>query len=122
MEISPTGCPGCTGDHSVPTTAYRVVLWEQPDLDGVSPDRIGWAEAAFDLTDVADVHEVIRWAEDQLASGAGTHTRAGQAVRDREYVVYAKVQLAAEDILVQIAGWDPSRNPASENLRRLRSA
>ena len=120
MEIRPTGCPGCTGDHALPTTDYRVVLWEQPDFDGVPSDVIGWGEAAFDLTDVTDVHEVIRWAENQLASGAGCHSRAGQTVRDREYVVYARVQVPGENILVQIAGWDPSRSPKGANLARLK--
>jgi hypothetical protein len=118
MEISSTGCPGCTGDPVAPTTAYRVVLWEQPDLDDVPPESIGWGEAAFDLTEVDNVQEVIRWAAEQLASGAGYHSQAGRAVRDREYVVYAKVP--GEDLLIQITGWDPSRNARGDNLPRLR--
>jgi len=82
----------------------------------VPPDRIGWGEAAFDLTNVSDVREVLQWAEEQLASGAGGHSRAGRAVRDREYVVYAKVP--GEDTLVQIAAWDPTRASQADTLPR----
>ena len=71
----------------------------------------------IDLVGVEDVHEAIEWAERQLAENAGPYSRrSGDRVKDREYVLYAKVP--REDRFVQIAGWDPSRDPDGENLRR----
>jgi len=119
VEITSTACPGCTRDSVVAPTAYRVVLWEQPDVEGVHPETIGWGEVAFDLSRVGDVREVIRWAEDQLASGAGGYSQAGRTVRDREYVVYANVEVLGERQLVQVAGWDPTRGLRGVNLPRL---
>jgi hypothetical protein len=52
---------------------------------------IGWGEMTFDLVDVEDVHEAIEWAEQQLAANRGPYSESGRPVRDREYVVYAKV-------------------------------
>ena len=109
MEIAETACPGCTGDSVVVPVAFRVVLWEQPEVEGVHPESIGWGEVAFDLTGVDDVREVVRWAEDELASSAGCYSKAGRAVRDREYVVYATVEAQGERTLVQVAGRDPTR-------------
>jgi hypothetical protein len=122
VEITSTGCPGCTRDSVVAPTAYRVVLWEQADVEDVHPESIGWGEATFDLGGVGNVREVVRWAEDQLASGAGAYSRAGRAVRDREYVVYANVEVLGEQILVQVAGSDPTRRRGAWHqvvLRRL---
>jgi len=98
------------------TTDFRVVLWEQPVLEGVSAERTGWGEAGFDLSGATGVQEVIAWAEEQLAAGAGYWSRQNKPVRDREYVVYAKVP--NEQTLIQIAGWDPHLNSASANLSR----
>ena len=114
-------CPACTGDVVIAPTAYRVVLWEQPDVEDVHPESIGWGEVGFELSGVADVREVVRWAEEQLASGAGAYSRAGRTVRDREYVVYANVEVLGEQALVQIAGRDPTRGrglPTQVVLRR----
>ena len=115
MDVTPTGCPGCTCDAVVPAAAYRVVLWEQPDVESVHPESIGWGEVAFDVTGSGDVREVIAWAEEQMAAGAGCYSQKDRRVRDREYVVYA---YAADRTLVQVAGWDPTR-PRSPNLPRL---
>jgi hypothetical protein len=78
-------------------------------VEGVHPESIGWGETAFDLSGVGDVRDVVRWAEDQLASGAGAYSQAGRAVREREYVVYANVEVLGEVTLVQVAGLDPTR-------------
>jgi hypothetical protein len=86
-------------------------------MEATDPDLIGWGEITIDLVGVQDVHEAIQWAEQQLAANVGSYSRSGTPVRDREYVLYAKVP--DEDRFVQIAGWDPSRNPAAENLRRV---
>ena len=100
------------------TREYRIVLWEQPVMEGVDPERIGWGEMTIDLVDVEDVHEAIEWAERRLVEDDGPYSRdgGGELVRDREYVLYAKVP--GEDRFLQIAGWDPSRNPQGDNLRR----
>ena len=113
MDVTSTGCPGCTRDSVYAPTTYRVVLWEQPDVAGLDPESIGWGEAAFDLGGVGDVREVVRWAEAQLASGGGAYSRSGRAVRDREYVVYATVEMLGEKTLVQVAGTDPTRARAA---------
>jgi hypothetical protein len=104
-------------EHSTePTHEYRVVIWEQPHMDGVDPEQIGWGEMTIDLVGVEDVHEAIEWAERRLSTNAGPYSRSDDAVRDREYVLYARVP--DEDRYLQIAGWDPTRNTAGDNLRR----
>jgi hypothetical protein len=121
VEITETACPGCTRDSVVSPSAYRVVLWEQPNVDGIHPETIGWGEVAFELSETGDVREVVRWAEEQLGSGAGVYSRAGRAVRDREYVVYANVEVLGEQALVQVAGRDPTQRrgiPARVEFKR----
>ena len=103
----------------MPTWDYRVVFWEHqlpPEGSGISPDDMGWAELTFTLSDVQDVHEAIEWAEKQLVANRGPYSESGTPVRDREYVVYAKVP--GEDRFLQIAGWNPT-NPGADNLRRV---
>jgi hypothetical protein len=84
---------------------YRVVIWEQPEMEG-------WGEMTIDLVGVRDVHEAIEWAERRLAENTGPYSRSGVPVCDREYVLYAKVP--GEDRFVQIAGWDPTVNAKAE--------
>jgi hypothetical protein len=50
----------------------------------------------------------------------GPYSHAGGRVRDREYVLYAKVP--GEDRFVQIAGWNPTIAPEwpDDNLSRRR--
>jgi hypothetical protein len=81
-------------------------------MEDTDPDSIGWGEFTIDLIGVQDVHEAIDWAERQLAEALGPYSRAGGVVRDREYVLYAKVP--NEDRYVQIAGWDPTVNAEAE--------
>ena len=117
MEAKPPPYPEYRTQWAQPTFEYRVVLWEQPEIENVDPETIGWGEMTFDLVDAQDVQEAIEWAEHQLASGLGPYSSSGTAVRDRECVIYARVP--DEDRFVQVAGWDPSRSPRGENLRRL---
>ena len=118
MEVKPPPYPESGVQWEAPTHEYRVVLWEQPEMEDTDPDLIGWGEITFDLVGVQDVHEAIEWAEQQLAANAGPYSRSGTPVRDREYVLYTRVP--DEDRFLQIAGWDPSRNPSTENLRRVK--
>jgi hypothetical protein len=122
VDVRPPPYPEYPTQRERPTHEYRVVIWEQPaleksDLQDIEPEMIGWGEMTFDLVDVEDVHEAIDWAEQQLAANRGPYSESGGPVRDREYVLYVKVPDG--DRFVQIAGWDPSRNPAGENLRRV---
>jgi hypothetical protein len=83
-------------------------------MAGVEPEMIGWGETTFDLVDVEDVHEAVAWAKRQLAENAGPYR--GVSVRDREYVIFAKVP--GEDRFLHVAGRDPTRAPGSDNLQR----
>jgi hypothetical protein len=122
VDVKPPPYPEYRTQWERPTHEYRVVIWEQPaleegDPDDIDPETIGWGEMTFDLVDVEDVHEAIEWAEQQLVANRGPYSKSGGRVRDHEYVLYAKVP--GEDRFVQIAGWDPSRNSAGKNLRRV---
>jgi hypothetical protein len=112
VEAKPPPYPDYREQQTEPTSEYRVVLWEQPEMEGTEPERIGWGEVTIDLVGVQDVREAIAWAERQLAEGQGPYSRGGDRVRDREYVLYAKVP--DEDRFVQIAGWDPTVNAEAE--------
>jgi|SRR5471032_3661792 len=117
MDVQPSPYPEYKVQWSRVTSEYRVTIWEQPEVPDVDPTQIGWGEITFDLVGVKDVHEAIQWAEQKLAANDGPYSsRSGTPVRDREYVLYVKVP--DEDRFVQVAGWDPTRNPPAENLRR----
>jgi hypothetical protein len=124
MEVKPPPDPDVRREREDVATEYRVVLWEQPemvDIDpemaDIDPEMIGWGEITWDLVGAQDVNEVLEWAKRQLEANEGAYSRGGTPVRDREYVVYARVP--GEDRYLQVAGWDPSRNPAGDNLRRV---
>jgi hypothetical protein len=70
-------------------------------MEAVEPERIGWGETTFDVTDVESIHQAIVWAKQRLAEKGGPYR--GESVRDREYVIYAKV--AGEDRFLHVAGW-----------------
>jgi hypothetical protein len=113
VEEKPPPYPEYREQWTQPTTEYRVVIWEQPEkMEDTDPEIMGWGEMTIDLVGVRDVHEAIEWAERRLAENTGSYSRAGGRVRDREYVLYAKVP--GEDRFVQIAGWDPTVNAQGE--------
>ncbi len=85
------------------THLYRVGFWRQqtppPDSD-IPPEEAAWGVELWDLS-AEDVHEVIEWANDK----AGV---------DRIYTLYIRLENGhgpSKDLLVQIAGADPTRNP-----------
>jgi hypothetical protein len=120
MEVQPPPWPDFKSQFTEPTTEYRVTIWEQPESDQVPAEEIGWGEITHDLMDAQSVHEAIAWAEKKLASNEGPYSRSGHGVRDREYVLLARVP--GEDRFLQIAGWDPTVNgPAAPpyNLPRV---
>ena len=115
MEAKPADYPDYKTQPSSPATDYRVTLWEQPEVEGIEAGHVGWGEMTFDLVGARDVREAIAWAEQRV--GVGPYSRSGRPVHDREYVLYARVP--ESELWLQIAGWDPSRNPHSDNLPRL---
>jgi hypothetical protein len=121
MEVKPPPWPEFKSQRTEPTVEYRVTIWEQPVMEDVPDDQIGWGEATYDLCGVHSVHEAIEWAERILVSGEGPYSRFGTPVRDREYVLFAKVP--SEERFLQIAGWDPNVNAGAappHNLPRQR--
>ena len=121
VNVKPPPWPDFKSHPTEPTVEYRVTIWEQPVMEDVPDDQIGWGEVTYDLDGVVSVHEAIDWAEQKLAAGEGSYSRSGTPVRDREYVLFARVP--GEDRFLQIAGWDPTINaPAAPpyNLPRQR--
>jgi hypothetical protein len=113
--------PDFKTQHTDAVMQYRVTIWEQPEMEGVPEEQIGWGESTYDLDDADSVHEAIEWAERTLAAGDGPYSSSGTPVRDREYVLFVK--LPGEERFLQIAGWDPTVNaPAAPpfNLPRRR--
>ena len=98
------------------STQYRVTIWEQPVVEGIPLGQVGWGEITFDLVDVENVQEAIRWAERQLTLDEGCYSRSGKAIHDREYVLYVRVP--REGHFLQIAGWNPTVGSDEHNLRR----
>ena len=72
MEAKPPPYPDYREQQRTePTSEYRVVLWEQPEMEGTEPELIGWGETTTDLVGVQDVHEAIAWAEAAASGRAG---------------------------------------------------
>ncbi|MGZ8694622.1 MAG: hypothetical protein ACXWYS_04205 [Gaiellaceae bacterium] len=123
MDVAAAPFPDYNVQWSAAATDYRVTIWEQPEMDGVDPELIGWGEMTFDLVGVQDIQEAIEWVEKQLAANQGPYSQSGRPVRDREYVLYVKVP--TEEKFVQVAGWNPTvpassdRFPYRMNLRRV---
>jgi len=108
MNVKPPPRPDFKSHWTEPTAEYRVTIWEQPETEDVKGDEIGWGEITYDLDGVESVHEAIKWAQKKLLSGEGRYSRSGTPVRDREYVLFAKIP--GEDRFLQLAGWDPTVN------------
>jgi hypothetical protein len=100
--------------YAVPVRQYRVTFWQQqwpePGFPLAAEER-AWSAYHFDFAEVEDVHEVIEWAEDHFEE----HTRAESP---RGYVLAAWMPegLLDEPMLIQIAGWDPTRAPSPPGL------
>jgi hypothetical protein len=122
VDVKPPS-PDFKTQHTEATAQYRITIWEQPEMEGVPEDQIGWGEVTYDLDEVDSVHEAIDWAERTLASRDGPYSRSGTPVRDQEYVLF--VRLPGEERFLQLAGWDPTVNaPAAPpfNLPRRRDS
>jgi hypothetical protein len=111
MKAKPPSSLDWKAQSTEPTTEYRVTFWEQPVMENVPAEHIGWGEVTYDLEGVNSVHEAIEWAEKTFASADGPYSRSGKTIRDREYVLFARVP--GEDRFVQLAGSDPTVNAPS---------
>jgi hypothetical protein len=86
------------------THLYRVGFWRQqapPPDSNIPPEQAGWGVELWDLS-AEDVHEVIAWADEHAGP-------------DRIYTLYIRLEgrhRSGEDLLVHIAGADPTHNPA----------
>ncbi|HEU0305013.1 MAG TPA: hypothetical protein VFR32_10590 [Gaiellaceae bacterium] len=84
------------------THVYRVGFWWQQQAEpNIPPEQASWGVELWDLR-AEDVHEVIAWAEAKADAGEMTYTL---------YVRLEDGHAPGEDLLVQIAGADPTRNP-----------
>jgi hypothetical protein len=63
MKAIPPPYPDWKRQDARPTAQYRVTFWEQPVMEDVPVEQIGWGEVTYDLEDVFSVHEAIAWAE-----------------------------------------------------------
>jgi hypothetical protein len=85
------------------THLYRVGFWTQqtpPSGTDIAPEDMGWSVELHDLR-AEDVHEVIAWADDKARA-------------DQIYTLYIRLvdgHGPGKDLLVQVAGADPARNP-----------
>jgi hypothetical protein len=85
------------------THLYRVGFWRQqtpPPGSNVPAKEAAWSVELWDLR-AEDVHEVIAWADEK-------------AEHDQTYTLYIRLEDGhgpGEDLLVQVAGADPTRNP-----------
>jgi hypothetical protein len=82
-----------------PDPVYRVYFWHrQAPPAGIRAESMGWQSEEHRLTEAADVHEVIAWAEQRLPSG------------DR-YVLYVEQSDRGLPGLIRLAGTDPTEDP-----------
>ena len=109
MKVTPVD-PRDGSQESSPTHVYRVVFWQRPSPPpGIAPDRLGWHEATFEVTDAADVLDVIDWAESE--------GRSRQAI----YTLWAKAAPTLDQPggrLIWLAGADPNAHPDRPNFGR----
>jgi hypothetical protein len=118
VNVKPAPLPTERTERIDPAHEYRVILWEQPEMEGVEPERIGWGETTFDVTDAESIHQAIAWAKKRLAEKGGPYR--GESARDRDYVIYAKVP--GEDRFLHVAGWDPTRAPGQTTYAGIQAA
>lgn len=89
------------------THLYRVTFWHRqtpPAGSGIAPDQMGWAATICDVT-AEDVHEVIAWADEEAGDG-------------RIYTLYVRLEegcAPGRDVLVHVAGADPTHNRAFDD-------
>jgi hypothetical protein len=94
--------------------SYHVVFWQRPfiaddDLpSGVRQDQIMWSSSEWDVSDAADVHEVVAWADAEARRRGSISTLSALMTND-----------ASEEGIVWLAGHDPSVAAEHNYARRL---
>jgi hypothetical protein len=94
-----------------PVHDYYVVFWRQPLIResdiaaGATQERIMWAAAEQYVREAEDVHQVISWAEEG-------HRRSAM------YTLYAVTSGPEREVLVWLAGVDPTTNGPNFERRR----
>jgi hypothetical protein len=114
VRIEPGLAKGATAVE--PIQEYYVVFWRQPLVTeselapsaGVTQESVMWASSEQYVRDADDVHDVISWAE---AEGRR---------RSAMYTLYAVTSAADREVLVWLAGVDPTTNGPNFELRRPR--
>ena len=88
----------------MPVQDYYVVFWRQPLIQesdiaaGATQEQLMWAATEQYVREAEDVHQVIAWAEEE-----GQHRAA-------IYTLYAVTTGPERDVLVWLAGVDPTTN------------
>jgi hypothetical protein len=80
-----------------PFPEYRARFWNKPAAADVDDLTYGYHYLEWQLSDVRDVHEALRWVD-------------ARADEYEEYTLYACGQ-AGDDIWLQVSGTDPNRQP-----------
>jgi hypothetical protein len=84
-------------EFSVSRRSIRVYFWRRGHaVDEATAENTGYASYEHEVLGVADVNEVISWAEEN----------AGE---DRTFTIYAVVEREGEVGLVRVLGSDPTR-------------
>jgi hypothetical protein len=110
VRIEPGLARGATGVE--PVQDYYVVFWRQPLIPeselspGATQQSQMWASAEQYVREADDVHDVIVWAE------AEGHRRSAM------YTLYAVTSGPEREVLVWLAGVDPTTNGPNFVRRR----
>jgi hypothetical protein len=102
MRIQPGLADGATA--VAPVQYYYVVFWQQPLIResgisaGATQEQVMWAADEQCVREAADVQQVISWAEEE-----------GQR-RSATYTLYAVTEGGDGEVLVWLAGVDPTTN------------
>jgi hypothetical protein len=100
VRIEPGLADGATA--VTPTQDYYVVFWRQPLIQesdmaaGATREQLMWAATEQYVREAEDVHQVISWAEEE------GHRRSAM------YTLYAVISGPERDVLVWLAGVDPT--------------
>jgi hypothetical protein len=82
VEAKPPPYPEYREHQTEPTSEYRVVLWEQPEMEDTDPESIGWGELTIDLIGVQDVHKAIETQRRSLRTTSLVGNRRGRRSGD----------------------------------------
>lgn len=123
MEARPTDPRTLDRSSTGPVHHYHVVFWRQPTApEGIPQESIIWSAHEHEVLDVADVHEVITWADEEARRRRAAYTV--YAVTEywtprNEVVGEAVSEFDRHEVAVWLGGWEPTKPPSIENFGRL---